>query len=75
MILRQAKNAQSGRAPRAGGARPPGSWRPPALGRAVWFLDAVGREAPSGAEWTTPRAHARAAGGGPGEGKPAKTLL
>lgn len=56
-------------APRApGGSARQEAGDPPPLGRAVWFLDAVGREALLGAEWPTPRAWARAAGGGQGEG-------
>jgi hypothetical protein len=48
MILGLAKNPQSGRACAPGGSAPPGSWRPPALGRAVGFLPVIGREAPCG---------------------------
>ena len=47
---------------RAGGARPPGSWRPPAEGRAVGFLNANRARGPLWAERLIPRADARAAG-------------
>ena len=45
MILRQAKNAQSGRACAPGGSAFPRGWRPPAYGRAVEFLVAATRTA------------------------------
>ena len=48
MILGQAKNAQSGPACGPGGSAYPQGWRPPAYGRAVEFLLAIGREAPCG---------------------------
>lgn len=55
---------------RAGGERPAGSWRPPALGTDCGVFVCRRTRGPLWAEWTTPRAFARAAGGGSGEGKP-----
>lgn len=46
MILRQAKNPQSGRACAPGGSARQGAGDPPPDGRIVEFLIAVGREAP-----------------------------
>lgn len=60
---------------RAGGARPPGSWRPPARGTGCGVFECRRTRSPLWAERTTPRADARAAGGGPGEGKPAYPQL
>ena len=48
MILRQAKNPQSGRACAPGGSARQEAGDPPPLGRIVEFLFAVGREAPCG---------------------------
>lgn len=48
MILRQAKNPQSGRACAPGGSARQGAGDPPPDGRIVEFLIAVGREAPCG---------------------------
>ena len=48
MILRQAKNPQSGRACAPGGSARQGAGDPPPDGRIVEFLFAVGREAPCG---------------------------
>lgn len=69
MILGQAKNARSGRALRAGGERPLGSWRPPAERTGGVVFACRRTRGPLWAEGPTPRAQARAAGGGPGEGK------
>lgn len=48
MILRQAKNPQSGRACAPGGSARQGAGDPPPEGRIVEFLFAVVREAPCG---------------------------
>ena len=48
MILRQAKNPQSGRACAPGGRARQEAGDPPPVGRAVGFLNAVEREAPCG---------------------------
>jgi len=48
MILRQAKNPQSGRACAPGGSARQEAGDPPPDGRIVEFLNAVGREAPCG---------------------------
>ena len=68
MILRQAKNPQSGRACAPGGSARQEAGDPPPLGRTVGFLNADRTRGPLWAEWPIPRADARAAGGGAGEG-------
>ena len=60
---------------RAGGERPPGSWRPPAERTGCVVFECRRTRGPLWAEWTTPCAYARAAGGGPGEGEPTQRLL
>lgn len=70
MILRQAKNPRSGRARAPGGSARQEAGDPPPNGRAVEFLFADRTRGPLWAEWPIPRAFARVAGGGAGEGKP-----
>lgn len=65
MILRQAKNPQSGRACAPGGRARQGAGDPPPNGRAVGFLNAIGREAPCG---PSGRSRVRRARGGWGSG-------
>jgi len=65
MILRQAKNPQSGRACAPGGSARQEAGDPPPLGRAVEFLNAVGREAPCGPSGRL-RVRMRARDGGAG---------
>ena len=67
MILRQAKNPQSGRACAPGGSARQGAGDPPPDGRIVEFLIAVVCEAPCGLSKRL-RGRVRAAGGGAGEG-------
>ena len=75
MILRQAKNPRSGRACAPGGRARQEAGDPPPNGRAVGFLNAYRTRGPLWAERSIPRAEARAAGGGPGEGKPQRSRL
>lgn len=75
MILRQAKNPQSGRACAPGGRARQEAGDPPPNGRAVGFLNADRTRGPLWAEGPIPRALARVAGGGAGEGKPRLSRL